>query len=325
MNALFIAPVFSFLAVTIAAAPKLDPSNDADMLELLRQRSVQQAKIANSTAVARGLKFSDSFSSSGITFTNRIVEDALKYFKPAHYDHGTGLSVADVDGDDRLDLFFVNQIGGSELWRNLGGGKFENITSEAGVGLKEKIAVAASFGDMENDGDADLFVTTVRTGNALFENLGGGKFREITRQAGVEYKGHSSGALFFDVNNDGLLDLFVSNVGVYTTDDKGLGGYYRALPDAFSGHTKPERSERSLLYINQGNRQFKETAQEMGLSEQAWNGDASFADLNEDGFADLYLVNMQGDDQLFLNDKGERFRESTAAYFPKTPWGAMGL
>ncbi|HVK59043.1 MAG TPA: CRTAC1 family protein, partial [Candidatus Kapabacteria bacterium] len=143
--------------------------------------------------------------------------------------------------------------------------------------------------------------------------------------AGVDYKGHSSAATFFDVNNDGLLDLFVSNICVYTSAERGLGGYFRALPDAFSGHTKPDRGESSRIYINQGKNVFKESASEFGLKENAFNGDAAFADVNGDGFLDLYLSNMQGDDLFFLNEGGRKFTEATPQFFPKTPWGAMGL
>src|SRR4030095_6286890 len=146
---------------------------------------------------------------------------ALKWWKPAHYDHGTALAVADVDGDGRPDLYFVNQLGANQLWRNLGGGQFEDITARAGVALEGRIHAGASFADVDNDGDPDLFVTTVRMGNVLFENLGGGRFRDITREAAVDYTGHSSGSIFFDFNNDGLLDLFVANVGRYTTDRRG--------------------------------------------------------------------------------------------------------
>lgn len=105
--------------------------------------------------------------------------------------------------------------------------------------------VGDSCADIDNDGDPDLFVTTVRKGNHLFLNTGGGRFRDVTAAAGLGYVGHSSGAVFFDADND--------------------------------------------------------------------------------GFADLYLVNMQGDDRLWENRNGREFVERTAVYFPKTPWGAMGV
>ena len=83
-----------------------------------------------------------------VTFHSHAVDDVGKYNKPIHYDHGCGIAVADVDGDGRLDLYFVNQLGGNELWRNLGNGKFENITASAEVGLNDRICVGASFGSV---------------------------------------------------------------------------------------------------------------------------------------------------------------------------------
>ena len=128
-------------------------------------------------------QFQDSVQESGITFVHRIVDDAGRFHKGVHYDHGTGISVADVDGDGIEDIYFVNQLGASELWKNLGGGKFRNITTEAGVALADRISVTASFADTDNDGDQDLFVTTVRGGNVLFENDGRGRFQDISKSA----------------------------------------------------------------------------------------------------------------------------------------------
>ena len=158
---------------------------------------------------------------SGITFVQHIVDDAGIDYKAVHYDHGNGIAVADVDGDGLYDIYFVNQVGGNQLWKNLGGGKFKNITATAGVGLPGRIGVTASFADTDNDGDQDLFVTTVMGGNALFENDGHGKFTDITKASGLDLVAHSSGAVFFDYNNDGLLDLLVCNVGNYTRHEKG--------------------------------------------------------------------------------------------------------
>ena len=78
--------------------------------------------------------------------------------------------------------------------------------------------MSASFADIDNDGDPDLYVTTVRGGNVLFENDGHGHFRDITAASGAGYTGHSSAAVFFDYDRDGKLDLFLVNVGRYTTE-----------------------------------------------------------------------------------------------------------
>ncbi len=254
-----------------------------DIPSRLAYRQRQQLKAAATQKAFHDFRFTDRTAESGITFHSRAVDDVGKYNKPIHYDHGCAIAVADIDGDGRPDIYFVSQLGGNELWRNLGGGKFENITASAGVGLNDRICVGASFADIDNDGLPDLFVTTVRGGNVLFHNLGGGKFQDISHEAGVDYVGHSSGAVFFDFNNDGLLDLFVCNVGKYTTDERGAGGYYRGIDKGFYAHMNPKLSESSLLYKNLGHGKFQLMPRSV-LDHTAWSGDASFADINGDGF-----------------------------------------
>jgi len=275
--------------------------------------------------VVHDFRFTDRRQASGITFENRIVDDAGKAYKLAHYDHGSGLCAADVDGDGLPDLYFVTQLGTNELWKNLGGGRFVNITVPAGLESPDAVAVGCAFADIDNDGDPDLFVTTVRHGNRLFENLGHGTFRDITTQAGVGYVGHSSGAVFFDYDGDGLLDLFLTNVGVYTSNARGPGGYYLALGDAFLGQLHPERAEASILYRNLGGNRFKDVSRDVGLVDLSWSGDATAFDVNDDGFPDLYVLDMQGGNHIWLNEGGKHFRDATADYFPKTPWGGMGV
>jgi cytochrome oxidase Cu insertion factor (SCO1/SenC/PrrC family) len=285
-----------------------------------------------------GFQFEDRVAESGITYRNKVVDDAAKSYKPAHYDHGTGLSIADVDGDGRCDVYFVNQAGSNELWKNSGGGRFENVTEAAGVALAGRISVAASFADIDHDGDADLFVTTVRHGNALFANDGHGRFSDITEESGLAYSGHSSGAVFFDFNRDGLVDLFLTNVGKYTNDQirtvtgETIRGelptaitYYESFADAFAGHLKEERNERSQLYKNLGQNRFVDISETMDLIDNCWSGDASPLDVNNDGWPDLYVLNMQGHNQYYENVEGARFERKSRDVFPNTPWGAMGI
>ena len=299
-----------------------NPDVGADALEARKQA---QMATANQFAVFHQFQFADRAGESGITFVHHIVEDAGKHYKAVHYDHGNGIAVADVDGDGLYDIYFVNQVGGNQLWKNLGGGRFRDITKESGVGLAGRISVAASFADIDNDGDQDLFVTTVRGGNVLFENDGHGRFKDISKEAGVDLVTHSSGAVFFDFDRDGLVDLLVCNVGQYTTDQKGPDGAYVGLVDAFLGHTHPDRFEYPVLYRNTGRNLFKDVTAAVGLRPSGWGGDASVADLNGDGWPDLFVLNMQGHGHYFENQGGHTFVDKTAEYFPRTPWGAMGI
>jgi hypothetical protein len=181
-------------------------------------------------------------------------------------------------------------------------------------------------------------VTTIRGGNILFLNDGKGKFQDVTDEAGLTYSGHSSAAVFFDYNRDGLLDLFVTNVGNYTTEEfaslrydetstlpRGDYKYYVGTSDAFAGHLKPELSESSILYKNLGDGKFQDVTEEVGLRDDSWSGAATPIDANGDGWPDLYVLNMQGDDQYFENQQGERFKKRSRELFPRTPWGAMGV
>jgi hypothetical protein len=305
---------------------RLIPPQLADTARL-KTLGDEQRKSASRSGAFHDFRFTDRLPESGITYRNRVVSDAAKNYKSAHYDHGTGMAVADVDGDGRLDVYFVSQVGGNALWRNVGGGRFEDITREAGVALSDRVGVTASFADTDNDGDPDLYVTTVRHGNVFYENDGRGRFRDITDASGLGYNGHSSGAVFFDFNRDGRLDLFLTNVGRYTTDTIAGEGYrfYVAFEDAFQGHLKPERSEQSRLYRNEGANRFVDVSAETGLQDLSWSGDASPIDANGDGWPDLYVLNMQGNDEYYENAGGARFVRRSREVFPRTSWGAMGI
>lgn len=328
--------------VLLAAACGGDPDDAARQLPLdeprrvavppglmattwLESREARQRAASRSYAVFHDFRFVDRRPESGITFEHRFVDDLGRDFKETHYDHGNGVAVADVDGDGRLDLYFTTQLGRNELWRNVGYGQFVDITDQAGVALADRISVAPAFADTDNDGDPDLFVTTVRGGNVLFENDGRGVFSDVSASAGLDHVGHSSGSIFFDYDADGLPDLFVTNVGRYTTDERGRGGYYVGYAVSFDGHLKPERFERSTLYRNLGDNRFQDVTERMELVETGWNGDPHPTDFNRDGYPDLYLINMQGHDAYFENARGERFVRQPATTFPATPFGSMGI
>jgi enediyne biosynthesis protein E4 len=300
------------------------PKPDVGVDTLAARKKAQLATV-DQFKVFYQFQFTDRVKESGITFVHHMVEDAGRHYKAVHYDHGSAIAVADVDGDGLYDIYFVNQVGGNQLWKNLGGGKFRNITEEAGVGLADRISVGASFADIDNDGTRSLFVTTVRGGNVLFENDGHGHFKDITKEAGLDLVAHSSGAVFFDFNKDGLLDLLVCNVGKYTSDEKGPDGEYVGLKDAFFGFLHPDRYEYPVLYQNLGHKKFIDVTEKVGLHPKGWCGDATFTDLQGNGYPDLYILNMEGQDHFYENVGGRQFVDKTEKYFPKTPWGSMGI
>ena len=322
-------------AAITAAGMQVDelPKSDIHFIEWMAPRQKNQIDASKDWQVGHDFQYTDLQPSSGIDFRHYPVDCALREYKSAHYDHGNGVAVADIDNDGLLDVYLSTQIGSNALYQNLGNGQFENITQDSKTGLADRVSVSASFADIDNDGDADLFVTSVREGNKLFENDGDGRFTDITDKAGLGYQGHSSSALFFDFDRDGLLDVFLTNVGQYTIDEQAESTaikepkttYYLAFNDAFSGHLKPERFERSILYKNMGGNVFKDVSQEVGLIDESWSGAATPIDGNGDLWPDLYVTNMQGHDEYYENVEGTKFVRKSREVFPKTPWGSMGI
>lgn len=125
---------------------------DLEDTSWLQARREAQLKAAARASVFHDFGFTDRLAQSGISFRHRIVDDAGKTYKAAHYDHGNGMAIADVDGDGRLDIYFVNQVGGNGLMRNQGNGRFEDITAAAGVAVPGKVSVTASFADIDDEG-----------------------------------------------------------------------------------------------------------------------------------------------------------------------------
>lgn len=300
----------------------------------MEQRQATQLATADQILAFHDFRFEDQIERSGIEFIDRPVADAAKDYKLSnHYDHGNGIAAADIDGDGLTDLYFTSQVGGNQLYRNLGGGRFENITATAGVGLRGRVSVSASFADTDNDGDPDLYVTTIRHGNAFFVNDGQGHFEDRTEASGLTYSGHSSSADFFDYDRDGRLDLLVTNVGKFTTDEIGYTGdserkefpYYIGSSKATGGHLFPSLSERSILYHNEGDNRFRDVSDETGFTYQGWSGDATPLDVNGDGWIDLYVLNMQGNDVYYENVEGKRFEDRSQTMFPLAVWGGMGV
>src|ERR1700730_12775847 len=173
----------------------------------------------NTRGAAHGSGFQERAQAAGIAFRmNFLPREQGERFRINLYDHGAGLAVGDYDNDGHEDIYFLNQHGPNALYRNRGDGTFEDVTAKAGVGLGDRVSVGATFADYDNDGWPDLFVTSTRGGNVLFHNGGGGTFEDVTAKAGLTHVGHSQTPVFFDYDNDGYLDLFVTNTARWTTD-----------------------------------------------------------------------------------------------------------
>ena len=279
----------------------------------------------NKSAASRGGSgFQERAQQAGIAFRmNFLSREQGERFRTNLYDHGAGLAVGDYDNDGREDIYFLNQHGANALYRNRGDGTFEDVTAKAGVGLGDRVSVGATFADYDNDGWADLFVTSTRGGNVLFHNRGDGTFENVTAKAGVSHVGHSQTPVFFDYEDDGYLDLYLTNTAHWTTDSFDFaGGNYEGKASLGSLMTSPV--EYNILYHNNGDGTFTDVTAKAGLRGRGWAGDVAVFDYNEDGFLDLFVPSMFGRGQLYRNNGNGTFTDVTAETLGPTPHGAIG-
>ena len=276
-----------------------------------------------SAATSQGLKafhdfqFADGYPQSQITFTNRVVDDAAKDWKPAHYDHGNAVAVADVDGDGRLDIYFTTQLGENQLWRNLGTASSKILRPRPGWHEGFHIRGAA-FADIDNDGHRICLSPPCVTGIICLRIWAAGISGNYQEAAASIIPATPRRACFLILTMMGWLICSFAT-WAYSPRRERSGWILSGLTNAFSGHLFPERTEHSILYKNLGNRRFKDVTREMNLVSPG--AEATTVDLNGDGYPDVYLTNMQGDNHYFENQKGKSFVEKTAHHFPK-PLGA---
>jgi hypothetical protein len=220
---------------------------------------------------------------------------------------GAGVCWLDYNNDGWLDLYAVNSYtddnlpafqdhGGlprSQLYRN-DHGRFTNVTAASGTGLQTR-GEGCVAADLNGDGLTDLYVTT-STNDALYWNNGDGTFTEGARKAGVISFGWHSGAAVADVNGDGRPDLFVAG---YTNMANPIVGSVKGFPS----NTEGVRDE---LFLNEGNKHFKEVGAQVGLDPAPYDHSlgAIFTDLNHDGRLDLYVANDEDPNRLYVNEPG---------------------
>jgi hypothetical protein len=213
---------------------------------------------------------------------------------------------ADFDNDGWLDIFIGHEETPSQLFRNRGDGTFEDVTQRARVG-RVAFTKGAAWGDYDNDGYPDLYVSNYGEENFLYHNNQNGTFTEVGRQLHVEKPLMSFPVWFFDYDNDGWLDLFVASFVPSVTEV--ARGFLGLQPQA----------ETMRLYRNDGKGGFQDVTKEMGLDRVVPTMGANFGDLDNDGFLDFYLGTGAPSyaalvpNFMFRNRSGRSFADVTAA------------
>src|SRR5262245_10703743 len=276
-------------------------------------------------------RFTDVLDGSGIKFRHHFLDsESGSSYRVNPYDHGSGMYAVDVNRDGLDDLYFLDFLGPAALYLNRGNLRFEDVTAKSGLAIDRALKVAATFGDYDLDGDPDVYVTTIRGGNHLFNNHGDGTFTEVTEKAGVGYNGHSSGATWCDYDLDGDPDLLLCNVGKFTTDtiSKEADFFFSGVALQFGEVSKKPDArnpgEGCILYRNNGDGTFADATKAAGINAAEWIADAAFSDIDLDGDPDLYVSNMFGTGHLYRNRGDGTLEEITASALKRTSWGGMG-
>lgn len=257
-----------------------------------------------------GFTLRDQTAAAGIHFVHRrpSFDPKIANIEPHVAAVGASVAVTDFDGDGWPDLYFTNSRFGAPnaLYRNRGDGTFDEVAASAGLADLNRpgdgVSMGSVWGDFDNDGREDVLV--YRYGRlALFRNVDGHHFQDVTEAAGLRRWVNSNGAIWFDYDRDGLLDLYVT---AYFRDDVDLWhlGTTRIMHDSFEFATN---GGRNLLFHNLGGGRFEDVTDRMGVGSTRWTLAAASADFNGDGWPDLYLANDYGPEELYLNDHGRRF------------------
>jgi tetratricopeptide (TPR) repeat protein len=227
---------------------------------------------------------------------------------------GSGVCIFDYDGDGKPDVFLVNADGkgNAGLFRNLGNGKFVNVTKSAKLEMSGE-GMGCAAGDYDNDGKTDLAVSF--NGHvALYHNEGKGTFKDVTEDAGISTDGLALGLAFIDYDHDGDLDLYVTRFTDFPLE-------HPEQPFAFPADSA---TPGNVLWRNNGNGTFTEWTKETGLTGIAPSVGALGSDLNNDRAIDFVVTGWQKPPVAFMNQREGAFR-ATSPWSTDMPASTAGV
>ncbi len=262
-------------------------------------------------------------SKTHIDFSNQIKEtpefNILDYL---YFYNGGGVASGDINNDGLVDLFFTSNQGKNKLYLNKGNMEFEDISVKAGVEGFSDWKTGVTMADVNGDGLLDIYVCAVSNfkgmegSNELYINNGDNTFTEKANEYGLDFTGFATQAAFFDYDKDGDLDCYLLNHAVHNTRSYDRVNT-RMLKDNEAG---------DYLYRNEGGK-FKDVSAESGIYQAAmgYGLGVSVADLNNDGWLDIYVSNdFHEDDYYYINQKNGTYKEGIKEHFKHLSRFSMG-
>ncbi len=262
-------------------------------------------------------------SKTHIDFTNQITEtpefNILDYL---YFYNGGGVSSGDINNDGLVDLFFTSNQGKNKLYLNKGNMEFEDISVKAGIEGFSDWKTGVTMADVNGDGLLDIYVCAVSNfkgmegSNELYINNGDNTFSEKASEYGLDFTGFSTQAAFFDYDKDGDLDCYLLNHAVHNTRSYDRVNT-RMLKDNEAG---------DYLYRNDGGK-YTDISAESGIYQAAmgYGLGISVADLNNDGWLDIYVSNdFHEDDYYYINQQDGTYKEGIKEHFKHLSRFSMG-
>lgn len=270
---------------------------------------------------------------SGIHFNNLIVEnDSINALDIVNVYNGGGVGIGDFNNDGLQDIYFTGNLVSNKLYLNRGDFKFEDITDKSNTGGEGKWSRGIAVVDINNDGFLDMYVCNtiakdpIKRENVLYINKGTDKngvphFINMAAEYGLNDTTHSTMAAFFDYDNDSDLDMYLTVNVIPEHENPG------AFRNVFKNGEHPSTGR---LYQNDWSEKFKHAvftnvSKQAGITIEGYGHSASVADINNDGWKDIYVANdFLPDNILYINNHDGTFTNKVKDYFKHTSNNSMG-
>ena len=264
-------------------------------------------------------------SKTGISFANNLsFKEDFNIFTYRNYYNGGGVGLGDINNDGLLDVYFTSNLNENKLYLNKGNFQFEDITTKAGVAGEKSWSTGVSLADINADGFLDIYVSNSgdikgdNKQNELFINNGDLTFTEMAKEYGLDDKGYSTHAAFFDFDKDGDLDCYLLN--------NSYKGGFRIT--SIGKDQRPVRDEvgGDKLFLND-NGTYIDISEEAGIygSVIGFGLGVTVGDANNDGWMDIYVSNDFFErDYLYINNQDGTFSESLEKMIKSISAASMG-